>query len=78
MRTENRYTSLELAFPETAKTLFAKAEQDSRERYQKYAELAAKESVKIPVRSVESGGSMNVSIHRYFRIGVLQWMLSEG
>ena len=32
MRTENRYTSLELAFPETAKTLFNKAVQDSRDR----------------------------------------------
>ena len=42
MRTENRYTALELSFPETAKKLFAKAEQDSRERYQKYAGLADK------------------------------------
>ena len=40
MRKENRYTSLELAFPETAEKLFEKAVKDSKERYQKYLALA--------------------------------------
>jgi len=44
MRTENRYTALELSFPETAKELFGKAVTDSRERYEKYVGLTGKEN----------------------------------
>ena len=44
MRTENRYTSLELAFPEKAKTLFEKAAGESKDTYEKYAALAGKEN----------------------------------
>ncbi len=42
MRGENRYTALELSFPETAKELFEKAEKDSAERYAQYAEKAGR------------------------------------
>ncbi len=37
---ETRYTSLEKAFPEIAQELFAKAEQEAKEKYEKYKKLA--------------------------------------
>ena len=37
---ENRYASLQLSFPEKAGELYAKAEQDAKERFEKYQELA--------------------------------------
>ncbi len=40
LRGENRYASLELTFPDTAKELFEKAEQDAKERYETYLKLA--------------------------------------
>lgn len=37
---EVRYTTLEAQFPEEAKRLFAKAEQDAKDRYQSYVRMA--------------------------------------
>ncbi len=37
---ETRYTSLKLAFPERAETLFAKAEEKAKERYEKLVDLS--------------------------------------
>lgn len=43
IRSEVRYTSLAKSFPEKAEELFAKAEEDSKERYKTYKELAEKQ-----------------------------------
>lgn len=40
LKGENRYASLELAFPELAEELFEKAEQDAKERYETYRKMA--------------------------------------
>ena len=40
LRTENRYASLELSFPEHAEELFDKAVSDAKERYEAYERLA--------------------------------------
>lgn len=37
---ENRFASLALSFPEKAETLYAKAEQDAKERYARYRDLS--------------------------------------
>ncbi|MBO4838345.1 MAG: pyruvate:ferredoxin (flavodoxin) oxidoreductase [Lachnospiraceae bacterium] len=37
---ENRYASLHLTFPENARTLFAQAEEDAKERYEAYKQMA--------------------------------------
>ena len=36
MKGEVRYASLELSFPENAKTLFAEAEEDAKNKYESY------------------------------------------
>ena len=36
MKGEVRYASLELSFPENAKTLFAEAEEDAKTKYESY------------------------------------------
>lgn len=40
LSSEIRYTSLQKTFPEIAEVLFAEAEKDAKEKYQKYAEMA--------------------------------------
>ena len=40
LKGEVRYASLELTFPENAKTLFARAEQEAKEKYEMYRALA--------------------------------------
>lgn len=40
LRSENRYASLDLAFPEKAEGLFAKAKKDAQEKYETYRKLA--------------------------------------
>lgn len=40
LRSENRYASLDISFPETAEELFAKAERDVKERFEAYKKLS--------------------------------------
>ena len=40
LRGETRYSALDITFPENARRLFAAAEQEARERYQAYLQLA--------------------------------------
>jgi pyruvate-ferredoxin/flavodoxin oxidoreductase len=47
MRSENRFASLEITYPERAKRLYEKAASDVRERYEAYMKLAADERVCI-------------------------------
>ena len=42
MKGEVRYASLELSFPENAKTLFAEAEEDAKTKYESYKRRSEK------------------------------------